>query len=228
MRSILAAAASALVLTACATVPAPEQAQTQTAAPVVAASSIEAHIRFLADDLLEGREAGERGYDIAAAYMESQFRLIGLEPGGMDGYRAPVPLQVMSANQDEASFVLNGESLTPGQDFVVSAHAALDEASIEADAVFTMLEGQEKPDADVHVGAGVVAFGPYEGAMDGAAVGAAVGGDEGALDGATTPRIIVKNGGCSMKCTPGPGTVSIENHPDRQEEQISEGLETHK
>jgi hypothetical protein len=136
MRSILAAAASALVLTACATVPAPEQAQTQTAAPVVAASSIEAHIRFLADDLLEGREAGERGYDIAAAYMESQFRLIGLEPGGMDGYRAPVPLQVMSANQDEASFVLNGESLTPGQDFVVSAHAALDEASIEADAVF--------------------------------------------------------------------------------------------
>ncbi|WP_440959417.1 M28 family metallopeptidase [Oceanicaulis sp. LC35] len=136
MRNLLAAAASVIALTACATVPATEQVQTQSAAPVVAASSIEAHIRFLADDLLEGREAGERGYDIAAAYMESQFRLIGLEPGGMEGYRAPVPLQVMSANQDEASFILNGEALNPGQDFVVSAHAVLDDASVDADAVF--------------------------------------------------------------------------------------------
>lgn len=136
MRSILAAAASALALTACATVPEPEEARTEPAAPVVAASSIEAHIRFLADDLLEGREAGERGYDIAAAYLESQFRLIGLEPGGMDGYRAPVPLQVMSANQDEASFVLEGENLVPGEDFVVSAHAVLDEASVDAELVF--------------------------------------------------------------------------------------------
>lgn len=137
MRTILAAAASALALSACATVPPTEQTEIQqTAAPAVAASSIEAHIRFLADDLLEGREAGERGYDIAAAYMESQFRLIGLEPGGMDGYRASVPLQVMSANQDEARFAVNGEDLSPGEDFVVMAHAALNDATVEADAVF--------------------------------------------------------------------------------------------
>ncbi|WP_439635141.1 M28 family metallopeptidase [Oceanicaulis sp.] len=136
MRFALAIAASALVLSACASVPAPETAQTEAMAPAVNASSIEAHIRFLADDLLEGREAGERGYDIAAAYMESQFRLIGLEPGGMEGYRAEVPLQVMSANQDEARFILDGEALTPGEDFVVSPHAVLDDAAIEADAVF--------------------------------------------------------------------------------------------
>jgi len=141
MRSILAAAVSVLALSACAAMPAATDAAiTETAAaapaPSVSTGAIEAHIRFLADDLMEGREAGERGYDLAAAYMESQFRIIGLEPGGLEGYRAEVPLQVMSANQDEASFSLNGEPLAPGDEFVVAAHAALDESAIEAEAVF--------------------------------------------------------------------------------------------
>ena len=43
---------------------------------------IEADVRFLADDLLEGREAGTRGFDLAALYVAAQYRLIGLEPGG--------------------------------------------------------------------------------------------------------------------------------------------------
>ena len=43
-------------------------------------AAIKAHIDFLAGDLLEGREAGTRGYDIAARYVASQFALAGLEP----------------------------------------------------------------------------------------------------------------------------------------------------
>jgi hypothetical protein len=43
---------------------------------------IEADVRFLADDLIEGREAGTRGFDLAALYVATQYRLIGLEPGG--------------------------------------------------------------------------------------------------------------------------------------------------
>ncbi|HZX41125.1 MAG TPA: M28 family peptidase [Myxococcaceae bacterium] len=46
---------------------------------------ISAHIRFLADDLLGGRMPGERGYDIAAAYVASQLQGMGLEPAGDDG-----------------------------------------------------------------------------------------------------------------------------------------------
>ena len=34
-----------------------------------AARRIEADLRFLADDLLEGREAGTRGFDLAALYV---------------------------------------------------------------------------------------------------------------------------------------------------------------
>ncbi len=47
--------------------------------------AISAHIRFLADDLLEGRAPGERGFDIAAAYVASQLKGMGLEPAGDDG-----------------------------------------------------------------------------------------------------------------------------------------------
>lgn len=41
-----------------------------------------AHVSFLADDLLEGRETGTRGYDLAALYVSSQFKSIGLKPAG--------------------------------------------------------------------------------------------------------------------------------------------------
>jgi len=137
MRIALAAAASLFALTACATTtPVVEAEPTRPAAPQVRTEAIEAHIRFLADDLLEGREAGERGYDIAAAYVESQFRLIGLQPAGTEGYRAEVPLQVMRANQDEASVSVNGAALAPGEEFIVLPHAALDESAVEAEAVF--------------------------------------------------------------------------------------------
>ena len=55
---------------------------------------LEAHIAFLADDLLRGRQPGTEGYDIAANYVASQFRHMGLLPAGVDGsYLQPVPLR---------------------------------------------------------------------------------------------------------------------------------------
>ncbi len=46
---------------------------------------IRAHVRFLADDLLEGRGPGLRGADLAAQYIATQFALSGLKPAGDDG-----------------------------------------------------------------------------------------------------------------------------------------------
>ena len=40
------------------------------------------HIRFLADDRLEGREVGTPGAHCAAEYIAAQFSYIGLEPAG--------------------------------------------------------------------------------------------------------------------------------------------------
>lgn len=55
---------------------------------------LQAHLRFLADPLLEGREAGTRGFDLAAAYVASQFAQLGLKPLGEAGsYLQAVPLK---------------------------------------------------------------------------------------------------------------------------------------
>src|SRR5277367_3069709 len=51
----------------------------------IEARRIAAHVRFLADDLLEGRGTGTRGGDIAANYIAAQFALYGLKPAGDDG-----------------------------------------------------------------------------------------------------------------------------------------------
>jgi Zn-dependent M28 family amino/carboxypeptidase len=49
------------------------------------AGRIRAHVKFLADDLLEGRGPGTRGGELAANYMAAQFALLGLQPKGDDG-----------------------------------------------------------------------------------------------------------------------------------------------
>src|SRR5262245_29080841 len=49
------------------------------------AERFRAHVTFLADDLLEGREAGTRGHEIAAKYIAAQFESFGLKPGGDGG-----------------------------------------------------------------------------------------------------------------------------------------------
>ena len=51
------------------------------------------HVKFLADDLLEGRGTGQRGGDIAAEYIATQFALYGLKPAGDNGsYLQKVPM----------------------------------------------------------------------------------------------------------------------------------------
>ena len=54
---------------------------------------IRAHVRFLSSDLLEGRGTGQRGGDLAAEYIGTQFALNGLKPAGDAGtYMQKVPM----------------------------------------------------------------------------------------------------------------------------------------
>src|SRR5580704_14287903 len=51
------------------------------------------HVRYLSHDLLEGRGTGQRGGDIAAEYIATQFALYGLKPMGDNGtYLQRVPM----------------------------------------------------------------------------------------------------------------------------------------
>lgn len=109
----LAVAAIALcALSACAQDPAP--------IPVdeAAASRIEADVRYLADDRLEGREAGTRGYDLAAEYVARRYQQIGLEPGGDDGtWFQQVPLLKATRLQEGARLEIERDGATTVLDF---------------------------------------------------------------------------------------------------------------
>jgi Zn-dependent M28 family amino/carboxypeptidase len=69
--------------------PGPAIAAMQTINP----EHIRQHVRFLSHDLLEGRGTGQRGGDIAAEYIATQFALYGLKPMGDKGtYLQKVPM----------------------------------------------------------------------------------------------------------------------------------------
>ena len=103
----------------------------QAAPPTTAA--LEAHLRFLSDDLLEGRGIGTRGGHLAAAYIESVFRAAGLAPAFGTSYLQPVPMTVYEADPDAKVTVTSPAgtaSLRYGTDFaglnfgIASGHVA--------------------------------------------------------------------------------------------------------
>lgn len=71
----------------------PAQRQSETATVKSDRARLEADVRYLADDSLEGREAGTTGYALAAGYVAGQFAALGIKPAGNDGtYFQSVPM----------------------------------------------------------------------------------------------------------------------------------------
>lgn len=98
-------------------------------------------VRYLADDKLEGRETGTRGYDLAAEYTAKRFREIGLEPAGDNGsYFQNVPL--LKATREAEGAVLtvkrNGRDidLRFRDQFLPMLNFNATEHTLEAPAVF--------------------------------------------------------------------------------------------
>ena len=99
-----------------------------------------AHVRYLSDDLLEGRAMATRGERCAADYIAARFRALGLEPGGDDGgyfQLWPVagsddphaqlagPAAAATARASEARnvvAVLRGSDRHRGRSLIVGAH----------------------------------------------------------------------------------------------------------
>jgi Zn-dependent M28 family amino/carboxypeptidase len=90
--------------------------------PTFEPATFDAHLRFLADDLLEGRGIGTRGGRLAAAYIEAVFRAAGLKPGSSDGYLQKVPMEAFAPDPEATITLERGESRTrliAGEDFAV-------------------------------------------------------------------------------------------------------------
>lgn len=125
------------LLVACGREPAPDvpgAPATTASREADGARRIEADVAFLADDLLEGRAAGTRGYDLAALYVANRYRAIGLEPAGDDGsYLQAVPLLEGRRESEGASFSLSRDGgridfafqddFLPGVNYNAASHA---------------------------------------------------------------------------------------------------------
>ncbi len=111
------------------------------AAPKADKEAIRAHLSMLADDLLEGRETGTRGFDIAAKYVTAQFMQYGLRPKGDKGsFLQQVPLRsselVAGSTLVEIASATGVESLSSSSDYIVLVEEGGDRTSAATPMVF--------------------------------------------------------------------------------------------
>lgn len=98
--------------------------------------ALRAHVRFLADDLLEGREAGTDAFLLAARYVEMQFRKAGLEPAGTSGYLQPITFRRFSLEEESAAAALDGVALKEGDEFLLAPNPSHLATEVRAPVVF--------------------------------------------------------------------------------------------
>jgi hypothetical protein len=88
-----------------------------------------AHVQFLADDKLQGRDIGTDGFAQAVTYVTGRFQQLGLKPAGDAGYLQTVRFESRQLIQDQCSLALikdgEPEPLTLGTDATLSARADL-------------------------------------------------------------------------------------------------------
>jgi len=82
------------------------------------------HIITLASDKMEGRETGSEGEKLAADYIASQFKKLGLKPWESTDYRHPFPFNAGSFMSKNNKLVINGITLEPDSDFYALAYSS--------------------------------------------------------------------------------------------------------
>jgi Zn-dependent M28 family amino/carboxypeptidase len=123
--------------TASAKLPSPAIAALETINP----EHIRWHVRYLSHDLLEGRGTGQRGGDIAAEYIATQFAEYGLKPAGDHGtYMQKVPLVGITTLPDTQFSLIpkHGEAmnLKPLDEYVAYDQTQQPQSDVDSEIVF--------------------------------------------------------------------------------------------
>jgi len=99
-----------------------------------------AHVKFLADDSLEGRDTGSEGLRNAQAYAVEQLQKAGLEPAGTNGFYQPIRFNQYEVDESKSSLALvtNGQAkpLSFADDAFISSRATRNSATLSAPLVF--------------------------------------------------------------------------------------------
>ena len=127
---------------------------------VINRSTAEAHIGFLADDDLEGREAGFRGGRIAGDYIVANLKSLGIDPVGDSYYhpfegKNPSEIVIVGAHYDHLGIdpMLDGDQIYNGADDNASGVSAVLQIARaflatgqqpERTVIFAFWDGEEK------------------------------------------------------------------------------------
>ena len=111
------------------------------AAASIQPAAIAGHIKFLADDLLEGRDTGSRGHLIAARYVAAELMAMGLKPAGEDGtYFQKITLVGAKSPEHPTLEIIGGKpsplKLVAGKDFAAGTDLDTGRADLDAPLVF--------------------------------------------------------------------------------------------
>ncbi|RYG51848.1 MAG: M28 family peptidase [Chitinophagaceae bacterium] len=101
-------------------------------------ANLQTHIGYLADDKLEGRRAGTAGEKLAMEYIAAQFKTLGLQPKGTDGFYQPFEIQEGKQVKEGTFFSINGVKLDKDKDFFPFSFSAL--KTIEASPAVALQE----------------------------------------------------------------------------------------
>ena len=135
-RATVLSAAALLTITAAPRV----GAQTDRDASRIIPQEIDAHLRFLSSDLLEGRAPATRGGRLAEEYIATQLQAFGVKPGvGDSSYFQRVPIDVVKADPSTIKVTASGKAnanLRFTDDVVVWPGSATDASSAHGELVY--------------------------------------------------------------------------------------------
>lgn len=93
-------------------------ADPKTYGATITAADLKKHLYIVASKEMEGRETATEGQRKAAAYIENQFRTLGLQPGNNGSYQAEFP--VVQDSLVSAELIVNGQAWQLNQDFAAN------------------------------------------------------------------------------------------------------------
>ena len=99
-----------------------------------------AHVKFLADDSLEGRDTGSEGLRKAQTYAVEQLQKAGLEPAGANGFYQPVRFNQYEVEESKSLLALvtggQSQSLSFADDAFINTRSTRASANLSAPLVF--------------------------------------------------------------------------------------------
>lgn len=128
-----------IALTAALTAPDATAQSGEKPAPI-SITEIDAHLRFLSTDLLEGRAPATRGGRIAEEYIAAQLKVFGVKPGvGDSSYFQRVPIDVVRADAGTIRVTASGKAtanLRFTDDLVVWPGSAIETSAARGELIF--------------------------------------------------------------------------------------------